>query len=212
MRFLSTSECMGNARREGVAIPAFNIPDLPMMEPVVEALRSTDSFGLIAVARPEWIKFQAKSVRAVFEEYQRVKDERFTRLHLDHVPVVDEDNLRVDYEGVIGEAVELGYQSVMVDGSRLSLEENIQATRKIVQMAHAAGVPVEGELGAVFGHEAGPPPPTRNSLPVARVLPRPRTPSGLSRKPRWTGFPWPSATYTAPFPTLCGTTRRLRPG
>ncbi len=130
-----------------------------MMEPVVEALRSTDSFGLIAVARPEWVKFQAKSVRAVFEEYQRVKDERFTRLHLDHVPVVDEDDLNVDYEAIIGEAVQLGYGSVMVDGSRLSLEENIQATRKIVQMAHAAGVPVEGELGAVFGHEAGPPPP-----------------------------------------------------
>ena len=47
MRFLSTSECMRNARQEGVAIPAFNIPDLPMMEPVVEALRSTDSFGLM---------------------------------------------------------------------------------------------------------------------------------------------------------------------
>jgi ketose-bisphosphate aldolase len=150
---------MRNARREGVAIPAFNIPDLPMMEPVVEALRCTDSFGLIAVARPEWIKFHAKSVGAVFEEYQRVKDERFTRLHLDHVPVVDEDNLPVDYETVIREAIQLGYGSVMVDGSRLPLEENIQATRKIVQMAHAAGVPVEGELGAVFGHEAGPPPP-----------------------------------------------------
>jgi ketose-bisphosphate aldolase len=159
MRFLSTSECMQNARREGLVIPAFNIPYLPIMEPVVEALRSTDNFGLIAVARPEWVKFEARSVRAVYEEYQRVKDERFTRLHLDHVPVVDEDNLRVDYEAVIREAIQLGYQSVMVDGSRLSLEENIQATRKVVQIAHAAGVPVEGELGAVFGHEAGPPPP-----------------------------------------------------
>ena len=40
----------------------------------------------------------------IFEEYQRVKDERFTRLHLDHVPVVDEDDLNVDYQAVIGEA------------------------------------------------------------------------------------------------------------
>src|SRR5208283_2208028 len=91
--------------------------------------------------------------------YQRVKDARFTRLHLDHVPVVDEDDLRVDYEAVMREAIQLGYQSVMVDGSRLPLEENIQATRKVTQIAHAAGIPVEGELGAVFGHEAGPPPP-----------------------------------------------------
>ena len=142
-----------------MVIPAFNIPYLPMMEPIVEALRSTDNFGLIAVARPEWMKFEARSPRAVYEEYQRVKDERLTRLHLDHVPVVDEDNSRVDYEAVIGEAIQLGYQSVMVDGSRLSLEENIRTTREIVEMAHAAGVPVEGELGAVFGHEAGPPPP-----------------------------------------------------
>lgn len=159
MKFLSTSECMQNARREGVVIPAFNIPYLPIMEPVVEALRSTDNFGLIAVARPEWVKFQAQSILAVYEEYQRAKDERFTRLHLDHVPVVDEDDLRVDYEALIREAIQLGYQSVMVDGSRLSLAENIEATRKVVEIAHAAGVPVEGELGAVFGHESGPPPP-----------------------------------------------------
>ncbi|MGD0416456.1 MAG: class II fructose-bisphosphate aldolase [Terriglobales bacterium] len=140
-------------------IPAFNIPYLPMMEPVIAALRETDSFGLIAVARLEWIKFEARSMRAIFEEYQRVKDERFTRLHLDHIPVIDEDNLRVDFEAEIREAIELGYESVMVDGSRLPLEENIEATRRITAMAHAAGVPVEGELGAVFGHEAGPLPP-----------------------------------------------------
>ncbi len=137
-------------------IPAFNIPYLPMMEPVVAALRDTDSFGLIAVARLEWIKFEAQSSRAVFEEYQRTKDERHTRLHLDHVPVIDEDDLRVDFEKVIREAIDLGYESVMVDGSRLPLAENIEATRKVVQMAHGMGIAVEGELGAVFGHEAGP--------------------------------------------------------
>jgi len=150
---------MWNARRAGTAIPAFNIPFLPMMEVVVEALRDTDCFGLIAVARPEWMKFEARSVRAIYEEYQRVKDERFTRLHLDHVPVIDEDNLSVDYEAVIQEAIQLGYQSVMVDGSRLSLEENIQATKKIARLTHAAGIALEGELGAVFGHESGPLPP-----------------------------------------------------
>jgi len=156
---LSTSACMWNARRAGTVIPSFNIPFRPMMEPIVEALRDTDCFGLIAVARPEWMKFEARSIRAIYEEYQRVKDERFTRLHLDHVPVIDEDNLRVDYEAIIQEAIQLGYQSVMVDGSRLSLDENIQATKKIARLAHAAGIALEGELGAVFGHEAGPLPP-----------------------------------------------------
>jgi ketose-bisphosphate aldolase len=159
MKVLSTNACMWNARRAGTAIPAFNIPFLPMMKAIVEALRDTDCFGLIAVARPEWMKFEARSVRAICQEYQRVKDERFTRLHLDHVPVIDEDNLSVDYEAVIQEAIQLGYQSVMVDGSRLPLEENIRATKKIARLAHAAGIALEGELGAVFGHEAGPLPP-----------------------------------------------------
>ncbi|MGO8736090.1 MAG: class II fructose-bisphosphate aldolase [Terriglobia bacterium] len=159
MKLLPASACMWNARRAGTVIPAFNIPFLPMMEVLVEALRDTDCFGLIAVARPEWMKFEARSVRAIYEEYQRVKDERFTRLHLDHVPVIDEDSLSVDYEAVIHEAIQLGYQSVMVDGSRLPLDENIQATKKIARLAHAAGIALEGELGAVFGHEDGPLPP-----------------------------------------------------
>ena len=159
MKSLTTNECMLNAQRAKTVIPAFNIPYLPMMEGVVAALRDADNFGLIAVARLEWIKFGAQSSRAIYEEYERVKDERFTRLHLDHVPVIDEDNLRVDYEAVIQEAIQLGYGSVMVDGSRLPLEENIRATAKITRMAHAAGIPVEGELGVVLGHEAGPLPP-----------------------------------------------------
>ena len=159
MQLLPTNACVWNARRAGTVIPAFNIPYLPMMEAVVGALQDTDCFGLIAVARPEWVKFEAQSVRAIYQEYQRVKDERYTRLHLDHVPVIDEDNLSVDYEAIIQEAIQLGYQSVMVDGSRLPLDENIQATKKIVRISHAAEVAVEGELGAVFGHEAGPLPP-----------------------------------------------------
>ena len=47
----------------------------------------------------------------------------------------------------------------MVDGSRLELDENIAATSRVAKMAHEAGIPVEGELGAVLGHEAGPLPP-----------------------------------------------------
>jgi len=152
-------DCVKNAWKAGLVVPAFNIPYLPMMEPVVKALRDTEAFGLISVARLEWVKFQARSPRAIYDEYQRVKDERYTRLHLDHVPVIDEDGLRVDYAAIIREAMQLGYQSVMVDGSRLPLAENIVATKEIVEMAHAAGIPVEGELGAVLGHEAGPLPP-----------------------------------------------------
>ncbi len=75
------------------------------------------------------------------------------------MPVIDEDNLLTDFESIISEAIDLGYDSVMIDGSRLSLSDNIEKTRSIVEIAHKAGIPVESELGAVMGHESGPLPP-----------------------------------------------------
>lgn len=156
MANVSSSELVARAAELGLAVPAFNVPYLPMMEPIVSALRDTGTFGFIAVARLEWEKFEAGGVDAVFEEYARLGDRRYTRLHLDHTPVIDEDGLLVDYLPIIQRALELGYDSVMVDGSRLPLEENIAATRTVVALAHAARVPAEAELGAVLGHESGP--------------------------------------------------------
>ncbi|MFH1904229.1 MAG: class II fructose-bisphosphate aldolase [bacterium] len=152
-------ELIINAWKAKTVIPAFNIPYLPMMEPVIKVLRDTECFAFIAVARLEWEKFEAGGLKEIFKEYQRIKDEKYTRLHLDHIPVIDEDGLQVEYESVIKQALQIGYQSVMVDGSRLSLAENIKATKKVVDMAHARGIPVEGELGAVLGHEQGTLPP-----------------------------------------------------
>lgn len=151
-----TNEIIHRAWRHGIVVPGFNIPHLPMMKPVVDALRDTGAFGLIMVARLEWMKFKAGSLADIRGEYDRVKDPRHTRLHLDHVPVIDEDGCVVDYASVIKEALALGYDSVMLDGSRLPLAENIRRTREVVEAAHARGVPVEAELGAVMGHEKGP--------------------------------------------------------
>lgn len=141
------------------ALPAFNIPYLPMMEPTVRALRDSECAGLITVSYLELHKFEARSLEAVRDEYERVKDERYTRLHLDHAPVIDEDGVHVEYRALIENALALGYDSVMIDGSRLSLDDNILRTREIVDLARARGVPVEAELGAVAGHEEGPLPP-----------------------------------------------------
>ncbi|MFC1597342.1 class II fructose-bisphosphate aldolase [Planctomycetota bacterium] len=156
---LGTAELVHRALKAGTVIPGFNIPYLPMMEPVVRALRDTNSFGLVMVARLEWVKFESGSLEAIRDEYQRVKDLNHTRLHLDHVPVIDEDDLEVDYKDTIDRAVKAGYDSVMVDGSRLPLEGNIDCTKAVVEIAHAAGIPVEAELGAIMGHESGPLPP-----------------------------------------------------
>jgi ketose-bisphosphate aldolase len=184
---MKTNQLVRSAWNLGLAVPAFNIPYLPMMEPVVRALRDCETFGLIAVARPEWVKFEALGIQAVYDEYQRHRDERFTRLHLDHVPVIDEDGLQVDYKGTIAEALAAGYESVMVDGSRLALEENIAATREIVEMAHARGVPVEGELGAVMGHEAGPLPPYDELFESGKGF---TDPEEVARFVRETGVDW----------------------
>ncbi len=155
----SSQTAMQNAWHAGLMIPAFNIPYLPMMQPVIQAVVDQDAFALIEVARLEWIKFEAVSQAALMDEFKRWQQPDHVRLHQDHVPVIDEDNLRVDFVAVIQNAIDLGYHSVMVDGSRLSLEDNIAATRQAVELAHAAGIPCEAELGAVLGHEAGPLPP-----------------------------------------------------
>jgi ketose-bisphosphate aldolase len=155
----SISMIMKKAREIRIVIPGFNIPYLPMMEPVVQALNDTGAFGLIMVARLEWIKFKAGSMKSIRDEYEKLKNPCFTRLHLDHVPVIDEDNQLTDFISIITEAIELGYDSVMIDGSRLSLEENIEKTRMIASLAHKSGIPVEAELGAVMGHESGALPP-----------------------------------------------------
>ncbi|MCX6358494.1 MAG: class II fructose-bisphosphate aldolase [Armatimonadetes bacterium] len=150
---------MRAAAENGIAVPAFNVPYLPLVRPICEALERHGAFGLVEVARLELYKFESRSLAAVAEEYDRWANRRNDALHLDHVPVIDEDNLAVDYTALIAEGIALGYDSVMVDGSRLAFEGNIDAAAQVVAMAHPEGVLVEAELGAVLGHESGPMPP-----------------------------------------------------
>ncbi len=75
------------ASQSACVIPSFNIPYLPMLQPVVSAVKDSRSFALIAVARLEWMKFEAKSLFAVKDEYEKYKSPQHTRLHLDHIPV-----------------------------------------------------------------------------------------------------------------------------
>ena len=64
-------------------------------------------------------------------------------LHLDHGR---------DFDSCVA-AIDGGYTSVMIDGSSLPLEQNIELTREVVKYAHALGVSVEGELGVLGGQE-----------------------------------------------------------
>jgi fructose/tagatose bisphosphate aldolase len=60
-----------------------------------------------------------------------------------------QDDQKVDYLTIIQHAIDLGYHSVMVDGSALLLDENINASRQAVELAHKVGI-LEAELGRVF--------------------------------------------------------------
>lgn len=160
----NTKQILEIARSKKIAIPAFNVPYPPMVQPVIAAVRDENAFALVELARVEWEKFGAISLETISEEYKRWSDERHVRLHLDHVPVIDEDHKPVDCVDIVNRAIAAGYQSVMVDGSRLSLEENIRATAEVAKLAHAAGLPCEAELGAVMGHEDGPMPPYEELL------------------------------------------------
>lgn len=145
-----------NALKAGVAIPAFNVPYLPVIEPVVLAVADQNSFAMIETARLEWFKFDAGGPEAVAKEFFRWQDLDHVSLHLDHIPVIDDDSQRVDYLADFQQTIDLGYHSVMLDGSRLPLDENISATYRVAELSHQSGIPCEAELGANLEHEAGP--------------------------------------------------------
>jgi len=150
---MNALEAVKLAAANKTIIPAFNIPYLPMMKPVTEAICDENSVAMVQVARLEWEKFESKSPEAVAEEYFKYCKDGYTLLHLDHVPAIDEDQKPVDFLPLLERALKAGYQSVMVDGSRLNLEENIAVTVKAAELAAKYGAAVEAELGAVAGHE-----------------------------------------------------------
>ena len=150
---MNAQEAVKGAANKKTIIPAFNIPHLPMIQPVVQAIVDENSVAMVQVARLEWEKFESKSLEAVAEEYAKYAKPEYTLLHLDHVPAIDEDNKEVDYLPIMERAIRAGYQSVMIDASRLMLDDNIAITKRVAELAHLSGIPVEAELGAVAGHE-----------------------------------------------------------
>lgn len=144
------------AWKAGLVIPSFNIPYFPMMEPVVQAVADQESFAQISTAQIEWQTLESKGPGEFVQEFQKWCQPKYVKLHLDHIPSIDEvTHERLDYYRTIKEAINLGYPSVMVDGSHeKTLDENIKVTRRVVDLAHAKGVSVEGEVGQLFGYAA----------------------------------------------------------
>jgi ketose-bisphosphate aldolase len=153
------TEYMLKAYDRGVLVPAFNAAYPEMVKPICDTLKRLETYGICEVARPDREKFGAGGFDVISDEYKKHADPDFVSLHQDHVPVIDEDGESVDYMKLLTQALDLGFDSVMIDGSRLTLEDNIRITKEVVEIAHTKDTPVEAELGAVLGHEGGPLPP-----------------------------------------------------
>jgi fructose-bisphosphate aldolase, class II len=146
MSLVSAREILQKARREGYAVGQFNINNLEWTKAILETaqeLRSPVILGCSAGAGKYMGGFKtvASMVRAMVES---LKIDVPVCLHLDH--------------GTFEQAIECmnaGFSSVMFDGSHYPIDENIQKTKEIVALAHARGISVEAEVGAIGGEEDG---------------------------------------------------------
>ena len=126
----------------GYALGSFSPRNTVLIDAVISAAENTCSPVMVQISSNEmrWFDLQPREFADAFRA--RMKDVNVpVILHLDHT--YDPETIRA--------AIDAGFDSVMIDGSKLPFEENIALTREAVQYAHAADVAVEGELGNIGG-------------------------------------------------------------
>ncbi len=142
MPLVTTKEMFRRAYEGHYSIGAFNVDNLETFQAVIEAAHECKSPVIIAITENVikyfGIDYLRKIVEAAVEE-TGVE----VALHLDHGKSVD----------ICKYCCDNGFTSVMIDASALPYEENIKATQEVVAYAHARGVVVESELGAIAGIE-----------------------------------------------------------
>lgn len=142
MPYINIAPLLADAHQNHYAIPAFNILNEMTAKAIVQAsadLRAPlilqTSVSTVKQIGPQRLIGFLKNLADLYPIPVCV--------HLDHCTDVQ----------LAKQCIDLGWSSVMIDASRLPLEENIAVTRQIVEYAHARGVTVEGELGAISGVE-----------------------------------------------------------
>lgn len=142
MSLVTMNEVLPFAEERKIAIPAFNVDTMEIAQAVLETIEEEGYPSIIAVGQAAIkdgkLELLAETVRHLAGQMKTP-----VVLHLDHGQ---------NFEQVV-KALRTGYSSVMIDGSKLSLEENIAVTRQTVQAVRAVGVSVEAELGAILGTE-----------------------------------------------------------
>lgn len=130
------------AAAEGWALGAFNTSNLEVTQAIVWALRDARSPGIVQTSEAAISYAQLPLLKNMIRDVAEAVDVPIV-LHLDHGKSAD----------MCRRCIDAGYGSVMIDGSALPLSDNIALTNLVVEQAHAAGVWVEGEVGAIPGAE-----------------------------------------------------------
>lgn len=140
---VSTKKLLIAAQKSGYAVGAFNIDNLEMLQAVVRAAHTCASPAIIAVSESSLAYAGAAVVRAMVDVITKGKIP--FALHIDHGKDI----------ALIKKCIDLGWTSVMYDGSLLPYEENVKHTKAVVAYARPKGVSVEAELGALKIQEDG---------------------------------------------------------
>jgi fructose-bisphosphate aldolase class II len=152
MALVSLRQLLDHAAEHGYGVPAFNINNLEQIQAIMQAAEETASPVILQASagarKYAGEPFLRRMVSAAVESYPGIP----VCLHQDHgaSPTVCQASIRS------------GFTSVMMDGSLLedmktpaSYDHNVAVTRRVVEMAHAVGVSVEGELGCLGSLETG---------------------------------------------------------
>lgn len=140
---VSTQELLAAAQRQSYAIGAFNLYNLEGAKAVVNAAEAENSPAMIQIL-PDVLKFGGVPIVKLFLAAAEVASVPMS-VHLDHC----------DDRTAIETALEAGVQSILADGSKFSLTENLAFTREMTVLAHKQGATVEAEVGRISGTEDG---------------------------------------------------------
>ena len=152
MALVSMRQLLDHAAENGYGIPAFNVNNMEQVQAIMQAAHDCDS--------PVILQGSAGARKYAGEPFLRHLLEAAVETW-PHIPVV----MHQDHGGspaVCQRSIRSGFTSVMMDGSLLEdmktpapYDYNVQTTRRVVEMAHAVGVSVEGELGVLGSLETG---------------------------------------------------------
>ena len=152
MALISLRQLLDHAAEHGYGVPAFNVNNLEQMRAIMEAADQTNSPVIVQASagarKYAGAPFLRHLILAAIEEFP-------------HIPVVMHQDHGTS-PAVCQRSIQLGFSSVMMDGSLgedgktpMDYDYNVRVTRRAVEMAHACGVSVEGELGCLGSLETG---------------------------------------------------------